>query len=199
MRYYAKAHRAILAVIASSALGGLAWWLSGTVLPMPQLLQGRATPVETQLLLATIVAPITVAMFNQSVLSFEQLSERRLWRYDLLLIAALIAPICLISLTVLLRGEPELAAALLRNTVVFAGLALFCLGWLGEVAALAVPISYFLIIGMLGVRPDGSSHLWAFPRGPVGLYDLIAAIVILAVGLTVFWLRQRQAPAGRFS
>ena len=190
--YYARAHNAIQGVVISCALALLTWWLAGTVIPMPQLLQGRANPVETQLLLAVMLAPVTVYMFSRTALSFEQLSKRRLWAYDLALATMLLAPVCILALSVFLFSETAFSGGLLRNTALFVGLAFLCLGWLGEIAALTLPIGYFLIIGTIGTGADGTPHIWAFPRGPVGLYDLAISLIILAVGVGLFCLRRRS-------
>ncbi len=131
-------------------------------------------------------------MFGRTVLSFEQLSKGRLWVYDLVLAAIFMIPVCILALIVFLLGETALSTGLLRNTTLFVGLAFLCLGWLGEITAITLPIGYFLVIGTIGTGVGGTPHIWAFPRSPVDLYDLATSLIILVVGLGLFCLRRRS-------
>lgn len=192
MMHYLKAHNAVRGATISCILVLLAWWLAGSALPMPQLLQGRASPVETQLLLTVLLAPVTVYMFGRTVLNFEKLFERRLWAYDLLLAVILLAPACIVALIVLWSDDAAFSAGLFRNAALFVGLAFLCLGWFGETVTLTLPVGYFLLIGTIGTGPDGTPHLWAFPRAPADQYSLALAVIILVLGFVFFCRKGRD-------
>jgi hypothetical protein len=192
MKYFLRAHRVPQAFMCSAVVALLAWGLAGNVLPLPQLMQGRARPVELELLLATASAPIAAYMFGGVTLRLELLSRRTLWAPDLVLGVGALAPACLVAILATLGGETAFALALVRNTAMFVGIALALLALAGESAAIIVPVSYFLLVGTFGVTATGSPYWWAALRGPADPKSTAAALGVTVVGLLVFHIRGRH-------
>jgi hypothetical protein len=194
---YLQAHRAFRALFGSVAVTLAAWWFSGTFLPLPQLLQGRASPVAAELLFTTLFAPLTAYAFGGVVLRLEQLSRRRLWRQDLALAGIILLPVAVAAVTAVGIGAPGLAATMVRNAAVFVGIALLMLTFVGESAAVGVPIAYFLLMSTVGARADGSAHWWAGFRAEAEPLSISIGITLFILGITLFPGHARNRVAKR--
>lgn len=197
MVLFARAHRLGPAALLSTALALAGWWLAGTTLPVPQLLQGGMHPVAVELLLATGFAPIIGYVLPGPTLRFEHAARRRLLAADALLVAALLAPVALVGLAGFLLGDPHVALLGLRNAAGFLGLALAVRAVADDVAAAAVPVGYFLLVAMLGGRPGGQAAWWAVFRAQASGWSLAVGLGVLCAGAVLFHRQGRRQASRR--
>lgn len=199
MTLFLRAHRVGQGVVVATLIAGAAWWLAGGTLPLPQLLTGRARPVQVELLITVLQVPLVPAVFAGRdagpVLIVESRARRTLWSHDLLLAATTLAPGAVVAAIAAILGDTEIAAVLLRNTTFFTGMTLILLTWLGHRAALLVPIVYFLLIGTLGAASDGTAHWWAALRDPATPGMITTAGALAATGIVLFHFKARARAA----
>lgn len=197
IRLFLRAHHAGALTVGASALILASWWLAGTVLPVPQLLQGRTTPIALEMVLPILLAPLCAYAFGGVALRLEHGSRRSLLLPDLLLFTLACAPVALVAVIATASGDGAFAAIVVRNAAVCAGASLFLLTLFGQTAAVTVPIMYFFVVSLLGGRPDGSAEWWALLRASATPETLIAGLLILIAGITAFRLRARPAAVVR--
>ena len=197
IRLFLRAHHASALAGSAAALLLASWWLAGTVLPVPQLLQGRTTPIALEMLLPILFAPLCAYAFGGVTLRFEHGSRRSLLLPDLLLFALACAPVVVVAGLATATGDGAFAAIAVRNAAVSAGASLILLTFSGQTAAVTVPILYFFVVSLLGGRPDGSAEWWAVLRASATGETLLAGLLLLAAGMAVFRLRARPAAAVR--
>jgi hypothetical protein len=192
MTDYLRAHR--LAPVAGMAtiIALVGWWWSGTTVPVPQIIGGLTSPVQLQLFVTVLMAPVTVWAFGEEVLHLEAASRRPLWLLDLAALVALLGPFCLAAVISVLADDSAHTAELVRNAALFVGLAFLARAVAGQGAALVVPIAYFLAVGTMGKQRGGSVHGWAFPADDANRDSVVAALVVLAVGVVYFAVRTRS-------
>ncbi|MGI5186383.1 hypothetical protein ACQEVZ_60130 [Dactylosporangium sp. CA-152071] len=197
MTLFLRAHHALRVAALGSVLVATAWWLAGTSLPVPQLLQGRATPIAVTALLTALYAPLTAYSFGGLTLRFEHGARRGLLAADLCQLVVVCAPVTVVALLAGLTGDGQFAADLTRNVAAFTGVALLLLTIVGEATAVALPVLYFFVTSMLGTHPDGSAQWWAVPRAPATAATLSMAVATLAVGTAVYHRTARATAAAR--
>jgi hypothetical protein len=197
IRLYLRAHHAGVLTGGASALLLGCWWLAGTVLPMPQLLQGRTTPIALEMFLPVLFAPLCAYAFGGVTLRVEHGSHRSLLFPDLLLFLLTCAPVVLVAGLAASTGDGAHGVVAARNAAVCAGASLVLLTVFGQTTAVTVPILYFFVVSLLGGRPDGSAAWWAVLRAPASAETLTAGLLVLVVGMTVFHLQARPTAARR--
>lgn len=191
-------HAAILAGVASTLLVGC-WWLAGTTLPVPQLLQGRNTPIAVEMALPVLFAPLFAYGFGGALLRFEHNNRRSLLVPDLVLFLLACAPIVIVAGLATLTGDGDFAAVSARNSAICAGMSLLLLTWFGQSAAVTAPILYFFVVSTLGAQPDGSAQWWAVLRASATPWTVTAGFALLTAGIVVYHRRARPAAALRFA
>ncbi|MGN9810935.1 hypothetical protein ACTMSW_16435 [Micromonospora sp. BQ11] len=197
MTLYLRSHRAVPLVAGSALLMVVGWWLAGTTLPVPQLLQGRTAPVAIEMLLGALYAPLVAHGFGGVTLHLEHASRRRLLGPDLLLVGLVLAPVAVVGAAATWTGDGASGAGAVRNALFFVGAALLLLSVFGQSAAVVAPIAYFFVASVVGGRPDGSAEWWAVVRGPAHANSLAVALALLALGTGLFHLRARPSAALR--
>ncbi|GIF10073.1 hypothetical protein [Actinoplanes teichomyceticus] len=197
IRLFLRGHHAATLAGAASALLLVAWWLAGTVLPVPQLLQGRNSPIALEMALPVLFAPLFAYGFGGVVLRVEHGSRRSLLVPDLVLFLLACAPIAIVAGLAALTGDGDFAAVVARNAAVCAGASLLLLTWFGQSAAVTGPILYFFVVSLVGGNPDGSAQWWALLRAPGTPQTAAAGLVLLAAGLVAYHRRARAAAAMR--
>ena len=198
-RRFLRAHHAGALAGGTTAVPLAAWWLAGTVLPVPQLLQGRTTPIALEMFLPVLFAPLCAYAFGGVALRFEHGSRRSLLVPDLLLFGVAFGPVVVVAGAAAATGDGEFAAIVVRNVAVCAGASLALLTLSGQSAAVTVPILYFLVVSLLGGRPDGSAEWWAVLRAAATPETLAAGVLVLLAGCGAFRLRARPVAAVRSS
>lgn len=186
MQWYLRAHHCRGLATASLCLAMAMWWLAGTTLPIPQLLQGRVAPVGIELLLASLVAPLFAWGCRDAVVAFEALGERRLHLVDTVLPCSLLLPAGLVAVLAFVAGERQLALDMLRNVLFFTTLAAAGVALFGERIGGTMPVLYFMTVGIFGQGMDGHPAAWAFVRGPASWWSTGAVGLLLAVVVPLF-------------
>ena len=199
MKLFLRAHHASAVIAAGVGLMIAAWWLAGSTLPVPQLMQGRAAPVAVEMLLTVLYAPLIAYSFGGVALRVEHGTRRSLLGPDLCLIAVVGAPVVAVVLLAAANGDGGFGATVGRDAMAFIGGALLLLTAFGESTAVAGPVLYFFVVSLLGSQPDGSAQWWAVLRAPATPATVAAAFVVLAAGVAVFHLRARQTAGERVS
>jgi hypothetical protein len=199
MKLFLRAHRAVPVFAAGAGLMVVAWWLAGSTLPVPQLMQGRAAPVAVEMLLTVLYAPLIAYGFGGVALRVEHGNRRSLLGPDLCLTALAGAPVLAVVLLAAATGDAGFGANLGRDAMAFIGGALVLLTVFGESAAVAVPVLYFFVASLLGSQPDGSAQWWAVLRAPATPATVVLAFVLLAAGVLAYHLRARPAAGQRVS
>lgn len=197
MTLYLRSHRAVQLMTGSALLMVAGWWLAGTTLPVPQLMQGRTAPVAVEMLLGALYAPLVAHGFGGATLHLEHGVRRRLLGPDLLLVGLVLAPVAIVYAAATSTGGVAAGAGAARNALFFIGAALLLLSMFGQSVAVVTPIAYFFVASVVGGRPDGSAEWWAVVRGPAHGSSLAVAVVLLALGAGLFHLRARPSAALR--
>jgi hypothetical protein len=199
MRLFLRGHHAAtLAGVASLLLLGC-WLLAGTTLPVPQLLQGRNTPIAIEMALPVLFAPLFAYGFGGVALRFEHGRRRSLLVPDLVLFLLACGPIVIVPGLAALTGDGEFAAVCARNSALCAGMSLLLLTWFGQSAAATAPVLYFFVVSMLGARPGGAAQWWALLRAPAAPLPAAAGFALLMAGIVVYHRNARPAAAMRTS
>ena len=189
-----RAHRGLRVLIGSVLLAGVVALAAGSLVELPQLLQGISRPLDVALIVSTAFAPLTGYMFDDASLAAESRANRRLVAVDVVLVGTTVAPSAVIAGAAALTGHPEVAVRLVRDVGFMVGLTLAVLGVARARTASTVPVVYFLAVTFVGLRADGTPYWWAWPRADPTLVTVVPSVVLLAVGFVLLrWRARRRA------
>jgi hypothetical protein len=198
VRLALKAHHAPAAAGLSLAICALTVLLNGHTIMLPQLLAGLTRPVNIGLLFAVGFAPTSAYLFGGDSMLLEAQARRSLIPVDLALGAVITAPILLAACMALTTRDTSTALGVARDGCAFIAATLFLLTLARPSIAATVPVLYFLAISTVGLKSDGSAHIWAWLRAQPSPASCAVSIALLALAVTAFhFLARRQAAARR--
>ncbi|MER5359188.1 hypothetical protein [Streptomyces sp. NPDC002785] len=190
MRWWLKTRRAFTMVTAAIVVSmGLTVLIGGEYVFLPSFFSNSHRAVLTVFLPVPVVAVLSLSLESR-LAPFETAAVRLVPARDVILIVAALSA-CL-GLAGVLWSAAGVSVA--RNAAFLTGLMLLARPWARQ-AAVMIPIMWIALVVFFSHRPYPDPDPWTvLPEPATAAHAAIAALVVLAAGVTVF-LRARQEPS----
>jgi hypothetical protein len=164
---------------------------TSAILPSLTLTSGAPTRLVE---FVPIVATTTVGLCLDSRLENAEVSGIRPVRlFDCLLVAFVVAVVCIIGLGIGLMLGSKLAMEMGRDTAFLVGLMLSARTWIGPSASM-VPLGWIAAVALAGFRRPNDPYFWTVIAEPLG--NPVAALAsgaVFGVGLLCLIYRSRKS------